>query len=406
MPGILCVVILLLGSPVVVANPLQESSQDNLKSLRLVMPAVSPQEPDLYLCHSMNVSNQDIYIREFIPVADKDIAHHILLYGCNEPGSLESVWNCGEMVAQNTQSYQVAPVCASDSKILYAWAMDAPMLKLPDDVAFHVGQNTHIKNLVVQVHYKNVTIFKTTDTKDESGVEIVTMSKPVGRQPRLAGVYLMATGGKIPAHSVEYLEAACDFPDADMEIHPFAFRTHAHKLGRVISGYRVRNKHWEEIGRQDPRLPEMFYNVSNPHLTIRKGDILAARCTMENELDHDVYVGATSNDEMCNFYIMYYTQGSQSLTDDVCLTEGPPLWYWNDFPMQDRLNLAQVPFNASVIPGTRTPLERTAYANSPPWDDYDNTQLHYDSDENGFRGGMENMNSAEVSDVLSDFLGP
>lgn len=30
------------------------------------------------------------------------------------------------------------------------------------DVAFHVGQNTHIKNLVVQVHYKNVTIFKTT----------------------------------------------------------------------------------------------------------------------------------------------------------------------------------------------------------------------------------------------------
>lgn len=47
--------------------------------------------------------------------------------------------------------------------------------------------------------------------------------------------------------------------------------------------------------------------------------------------------------------------------------------------MQDRLNLAQVPFNASVIPGTRTPLERTAYANSPPWDDYDNTQLHYDS---------------------------
>lgn len=50
MPGILGVVIFLLGSPVVVANPLQESSQDNLKSLRLVMPAVSPQEVFFSFC--------------------------------------------------------------------------------------------------------------------------------------------------------------------------------------------------------------------------------------------------------------------------------------------------------------------------------------------------------------------
>lgn len=52
--------------------------------------------------------------------------------------------NCGEMVAQNTQSYQVAPVCASDSKILYAWAMDAPMLKLPDGkLATHLYFRRH-----------------------------------------------------------------------------------------------------------------------------------------------------------------------------------------------------------------------------------------------------------------------
>lgn len=48
------------------------------------------------------------------------------------------------MVAQNTQSYQVAPVCASDSKILYAWAMDAPMLKLPDGkLATHLEFRRH-----------------------------------------------------------------------------------------------------------------------------------------------------------------------------------------------------------------------------------------------------------------------
>ena len=38
--------------------------------------------------------------------------------------------NCGEMAATESD-YDQAQVCASGSKILYAWAMDAPSLKLP-----------------------------------------------------------------------------------------------------------------------------------------------------------------------------------------------------------------------------------------------------------------------------------
>ena len=41
--------------------------------------------------------------------------------------------------------------CASGSQIIYAWAMDAPRLDLPDGVGFRVGADSTIKYLVLQV---------------------------------------------------------------------------------------------------------------------------------------------------------------------------------------------------------------------------------------------------------------
>jgi len=55
--------------------------------------------------------------------------------------------------------FQHSPVCASESRIVYAWAMDAPELQMPPGVGFKVGGETDIKWLVLQVHYKDVTPF-------------------------------------------------------------------------------------------------------------------------------------------------------------------------------------------------------------------------------------------------------
>merc|ERR1712066_50362 len=49
-----------------------------------------------------------------------------------------------------------------------------------------------------------------------------------------------ATKMTAPAHSTTYFETACEIED-QRQIHPFAFRTHTHSLGRVVSGWRVRN---------------------------------------------------------------------------------------------------------------------------------------------------------------------
>ena len=37
------------------------------------------------------------------------------------------------------------------------------------------------------------------------------------------------------------------------------------------------------------------------------------RCTMKNDKDHAVWVGTTRDDEMCNFYLMYWMHGPKNL---------------------------------------------------------------------------------------------
>ena len=62
------------------------------------------------------------------------------------------------------------PVCGpgSTSQIIYAWAMDAPALDLPDGVGFRVGAGTNIKYLVLQVHYASTDYIS--QDGDDSGV--------------------------------------------------------------------------------------------------------------------------------------------------------------------------------------------------------------------------------------------
>lgn len=50
--------------------------------------------------------------------------------------------------------------------------------------------------------------------------------------PKLAGVLLLGTAGYIRPLSVEHMETACTI-DEDKVLHPFAFRTHTHQLGRL-----------------------------------------------------------------------------------------------------------------------------------------------------------------------------
>lgn len=48
---------------------------------------------------------------------------------------------------------------------------------------------------------------------------------------------------------------------------------------------------------------------------------------------------ATNEDEMCNFYLMYYVENDEPLERKYCFSFGPPRYYWKN----SENNLANIP---------------------------------------------------------------
>lgn len=249
---------------------------------------------ETYLCTGFHITpNEHKYVVAFTPNATMHVAHHILIYGCLEPGYRErdtprAVWDCGEMASSGSE-FPRGPTCQTGSQIIYAWARDAPPLQLPKGVGFKIGGTSGISYLVLQVHYADTSSFQDGKKRDSSGIVLSVLPGDTTQVQRRAGIYVLGTGGMISQHHKEHMETACMIKQ-DVVLHPFAFRTHTHKLGKVVSGYRIRGKEWTNIGKHDPLKPQMFY-PANKGITVTKGDILAARCTMYNFRDRATYVG-------------------------------------------------------------------------------------------------------------------
>ncbi|CAG2226189.1 unnamed protein product [Mytilus edulis] len=101
-----------------------------LKAISLFLAA------DTYLCIPLKMSELNTYIVDLEPHANKKVAHHMLLYGCDTPGIPGAkVWNCGGM---EHPSFKSAGTCKTGNKgIIYAWAYDAPGLTLPKAIVRH-----------------------------------------------------------------------------------------------------------------------------------------------------------------------------------------------------------------------------------------------------------------------------
>ncbi|KZC09096.1 Peptidylglycine alpha-hydroxylating monooxygenase [Dufourea novaeangliae] len=299
---------------------------NSVEKYALLMPNVRPNREELYLCTPVKVDpSQSYYVIGFEPNATMATAHHILLYGCGKPGNSKPIWDCGEMGHRMNENEETMVPCAEESQILYAWARDAPKLILPEGVGFKVGGDSPIKYLVLQVHYAHIDVFKDGRT-DDSGVFLYYTLRPLNK---LAGVLLLGSSGEIAPRSTTYMETACMIKE-NKTIHPIAYRTHTHSLGKVVSGYLVKSDYtWTELGKRDPLTPQMFYPIHNK-VSAGLGDQIAARCTMQSTRDSWTYIGATKSDEMCNFYLMYYVENDEPLSMKYCFTFGPPHYYWRN----------------------------------------------------------------------------
>ncbi|XP_074474039.1 peptidyl-glycine alpha-amidating monooxygenase isoform X1 [Sebastes fasciatus] len=278
-------------------------------SVDIRMPGVVPAGSDTYLCTAFPVpTSRDAYIVDFIPHASMDTVHHMLLFGCKTPVSTSSYWDCGT----------VQGTCEDEASIMYAWARNAPPTKLPKDVGFKVGRSSGMTHFVLQIHYGDISAFRD-HHRDCSGLSLRMTSKP---QPFIAGIYLLMSVDTVilPGKRVTNADIACDY--TSYPIYPFAFRTHTHHLGKVVNGYRIRDGKWDLIGRQSPQLPQAFYPADR-EVNVKYGDTLAARCVFTGEgRTSKTYIGATSSDEMCNFYIMYYMDSKHAIPYMSCMDTG------------------------------------------------------------------------------------
>ncbi|XP_026354328.2 peptidyl-glycine alpha-amidating monooxygenase isoform X32 [Ursus arctos] len=278
-------------------------------ALDIHMPGVTPKQSDTYFCMSVRLPvDEEAFVIDFKPRASMDTVHHMLLFGCNMPSSTGSYWFCDE------------GTCTDKANILYAWARNAPPTRLPKGVGFRVGGETGSKYFVLQVHYGDISAFRD-NHKDCSGVSLHLTRLP---QPLIAGMYLMMSVDTVipPGEKVVNSDISCHYKKYPM--HVFAYRVHTHHLGKVVSGYRVRNGQWTLIGRQSPQLPQAFYPVEHP-VDVSFGDILAARCVFTGEgRTEATHIGGTSSDEMCNLYIMYYMEAKHAVSFMTCTQNVAP----------------------------------------------------------------------------------
>ncbi|XP_061435837.1 LOW QUALITY PROTEIN: peptidyl-glycine alpha-amidating monooxygenase [Lethenteron reissneri] len=281
--------------------------------LAVNMPDVRPRQADTYLCTAVPMPAKQLsYIVDFEPQAVPGVTHHMLLFGCELPASSKLYWNCGSR----------AGPCADEAKIVYSWAHDAPATRLPPGVGYMVGGHSQIGYLVLQVHYGSISAFtRGGRTGDCSGVNLhMTMD----RQPLLAGMYmLMAPNVEIPP-GLDGVNAdvACSYGHK-YPIYPFAYRVHTHSLGRMVSGYIIRKGKWIPLGEKDPQKPQAFYPIARP-LEIIPGDTVAARCEFSGRgRNSPTFIGSTSHDEMCNFYVMYSVDADVGDPFMSCTMEAP-----------------------------------------------------------------------------------
>ncbi|XP_051499612.1 peptidyl-glycine alpha-amidating monooxygenase isoform X3 [Apus apus] len=257
--------------------------------------------------------DDEAYVVDFKPRASMDTVHHMLLFACDEPSSTEKYWDCDE------------GTCKDKSNILYAWARNAPPTRLPKGVGFRVGGEAGGRFFVLQVHYGDISAFRDKH-KDCSGV---TLHLTHQKQPLIAGMYLMMSVNTVipPGEKVVNADIACRYKRFPM--HLFAYRVHTHRLGKVVTGYRVRNGQWTLIGRQSPQLPQAFYPVEHP-VDVGYDDIFAARCVFSGEgRTTETHIGGTANDEMCNFYIMYYMEAKHAVSYMTCTQNANPEMFSN-----------------------------------------------------------------------------
>jgi len=267
-------------------------------------------ERDTYLYTAVDIPPGAFHVRRFEPVATQDVVHHMLLYGCarGAKAGLDKV--IGGMFTSGAR----VETCedGTTQALLFGWGKNAPPLHMPDDAGFRVGEGA-FKALVLEVHYLET---QSSDSTHESGLDVIISPG----KPRLsASVLAWASYFELqPKKEEELVMASCAY-DKSRTLRAFSFRVHTHERGtsvwldRLVGGDSYRAVRLME---RDPQLPQEFAALSSSEeFTIQSGDVLRVTCKF-NTMNETapVVAGFGASHEMCNMYIMVFSDEPQYLS--------------------------------------------------------------------------------------------
>ena len=116
----------------------------SLLNATLTIPGALPSKTDSYLCTSFDASKWGggglpLYIKKFSVDSTAEKVHHLIVKACASPkGRPGEIWDC----MHHSE-------CQGPSKIMYAWAKDAPPADIPNEVGFKI--DTDMPYLTMQV---------------------------------------------------------------------------------------------------------------------------------------------------------------------------------------------------------------------------------------------------------------
>ncbi|CAG2219261.1 unnamed protein product [Mytilus edulis] len=283
-------------------------------SLRI--PATSiPSKQTSYYCMLFSLpSNDTFHLVGTKPIIDnKDITHHILLFGCNEQeGQIipsEEPYECGMLAHRQ---------CVN---IIGTWTVGSDGDCFHNSTGFKIG-SSGFQTAAIQIHWNNRN--RIPNMTDSSGLEL--FYTPNLRQYE-AGMFAVGQEylnipPRVPNIS---FRSRCSSACTEVMFPKGVFITravnHMHYKGiqQNIEIYRGNKKirditHEEEYTYDKP----VFYQF-DPPIRIRPGDEIRTTCTYSSLSSNEtIFFGEGTSDEMCYGFITYYP--AQNIALPYCTT--------------------------------------------------------------------------------------
>jgi hypothetical protein len=281
-----------------------ERTGATVETLDLHLNQVPVAREDQYSCHQYVAPGAAFaFAFEALQEAFGGHVHHMLVYGCDGPKVHDRDFACG-------MGEGGGPCIEGSSHPthLFGWARDARGFALPKHTGIPLGSSTHIKTVVIQVHYA---VPPLDDRPDSSGVRMYFTRTPrLAAITQSAGVVSSAATKNLvipPRAAHTTIATLCTWVGHE-PLDVFAFRVHAHSLayGLPIT-WEVRHRGeavWRLASRRDPALAQVFTPLEAP-VRIGSGDSWRLNCSYNSlERAATVRVGQSRDAEMCNLYLM------------------------------------------------------------------------------------------------------